>query len=595
MKTENFIHEMTQCAAIFGRREDVRVHFEGDQAYTDGKDIHLPALPQGYLLNDKALRIMRAYTDHEGAGHVLNTDWVVSGDFFKECIRDNRPALKDIVNCVEDMFVERKVMEQYPGAQKNFRELSNHTNKKSMESFEGHEEELKEINHLTVCSTILSKGRSEYAPETAPKMLGMMPEKLQEFAEVWQKEVDKVECTSDSISLSKAIYKLIREDPNLESDPEDFDPTDGDLSDIEEGDENLTPQEGEGQPQLMTAVEAVADAISEADKESDEPGMIKPDGEQVSGYKVLTTKYDTVLHRRLPKPNRMTLGYNSVEKFFKGTVSGYTASKAGVQSYVNVMKTKIQRALLAKDRRDWDTAREQGRLDSKRLVSGYRGNPHVFKMRKDREEMDTSVSILIDCSGSMGDRIKLAKSTAIVLAECLEGSGIHYEIAGFTNWWTGGEAHREKAQEIPYGEEYHRVDGLVMYLFKEYRETLREAKPALSTIADVPLADNSDRDAVLWMHERLKQRPEKRKVLVVLSDGVPCNSKHKVSFGDLSIALEEAVKEVSKTVECIGIGIQTGAVGRFYPKNVVVNDLTDLSGTVLKELSSLLVGNRLQL
>ena len=85
--------------------------------------------------------------------------------------------------------------------------------------------------------------------------------------------------------------------------------------------------------------------------------------------------------------------------------------------------------------------------------------------------------------------------------------------------------------------------------------------------------------AVLSSAFDLSRRSENRKVMIVIADGCP-NSPG---------ATREAVERAEATgVECIGIGIGGADMSPFFANAVKVNDLTDLSTTVLTELRKVL-------
>ena len=579
MKTQDYIHEATGVVDVLGRQNNTKIVFKGDQAYTDGDTIYVPALPQGLDMNGKAVSIMRGYVDHESA-HIRHTDWTVSKKLFKECEEKKRPLLKNLVNCVEDMFIERKQIELYSGSELNISTLCDTI----------HEKELDHIHEFTpesaACAAIYTLGRDKYAGKNTKALFEALPEKVKEHAREWQKWVDKVESTSDSIRVAKEIYKVLKEDPNLEeSNPEDFQPdmdAPVDFSDLDDIEGEGKDQEGMSEAMAEAIEQMVEDAKKGTPEKGDTPSIGKPKGAKVTGYTVYTTEYDRVLHRKLPM-------VKDSSAFYEGDRADYIATKSRLKSKVTVMKSKLQRVLAAKEMRDWDFGREQGRLDTKRLVNAVNGQRNVYKRRKDREEMDTAVFLLVDLSGSMcGQKIKLARDTAVVLSECFEGTGIQYEIGGFTTNNPPGMYGIDRKGH------YHRIDAVRHFIFKEFNEKLRDAQPALSTMTTLDMWNNADYDAIVWAQSRLKFRPESRKILVVLSDGHPANETWDVNWTSLERAAKEAVASCSE-VEHIGIGIMDDAVKTIYPKHVVINNLEELTGSVLKELSKLLLEGKVEL
>ena len=58
----------------------------------------------------------------------------------------------------------------------------------------------------------------------------------------------------------------------------------------------------------------------------------------------------------------------------------------------------------------------------------------------------------------------------------------------------------------------------------------------------------------------------------------------------------DAVKTIEDDgVDIIGIGIESKAVSRFYPKYVVLDKVEDLSGAVMDKLSKALLGERFEI
>tara|TARA_R110000822_G_scaffold88684_9_gene205366 strand:- start:4216 stop:6012 length:1797 start_codon:yes stop_codon:yes gene_type:complete len=596
MKTHDFMIECTGVANTLGRSKGVQVVFEGKGFSTDGKVVQMPSLPEGYNMDQQAVSSMRGGMSHESA-HVLYTDFPTCLPFFEYCHKVNRPLLKDMVNIVEDMFIERNMMEFYPGVEKTFTAITEVGDREFLDAgipaevFEG-------VNITTVSAGLLSYGRREYGGKYGQQVWDMVPKVVQDHVKVWQEHIDKIENSADSIRIGKSIYKLLREDPNLESNPEDFDPNNTDMDDIQEpqgeGEGEGAPTEGDGNLGTEGSMtESFSDIIEKMIEGKTKEGKIgKPKDEPyVSGYRVLSTRYDTILHKSKPNP-----AINGDEEFFKGSHSEYFEAKAKVQSKITVMKAKLARALVSKEKRDWNYGLEEGRLDTKRLVTAYTGGTNVRKKREDRVEINTVVEILVDCSGSMGyhGKIVMARQVAIVLAECLEGTGIKYEITGFTSPFTVEEQVDLYHSKCNTRETYHRAMPYRFYIFKELNENLRSAQPAISAMTRLKKEHNTDRDAILWAASRLRAQPERRKVLLVLSDGNPEATNVRVPITSLLRSAKEAAAEVEASgIECIGIGIKDASVRSIYSKSVVVNNLDDLAGTVLKQLSKVLLDGRI--
>ena len=94
-----------------------------------------------------------------------------------------------------------------------------------------------------------------------------------------------------------------------------------------------------------------------------------------------------------------------------------------------------------------DEYAEEGLLDTARLarVVADPMTPLSFKQEKDSEFRDTTVTLLIDNSGSMRGRpIRIAALTADILTRTLERCGVRVEILGFTTCtWKGGQSREQ--------------------------------------------------------------------------------------------------------------------------------------------------------
>ena len=118
-----------------------------------------------------------------------------------------------------------------------------------------------------------------------------------------------------------------------------------------------------------------------------------------------------------------------------------------LKNFISKLANKLQRKLLAKQKRSWNFDLEEGLLDTSKLPRVIMDpfNYLSFKKEKNFEFKDTLVTILIDNSGSMrGKPISVAAICADILSRTLERCMVKVEILGFTTkHWKGGSS-REK-------------------------------------------------------------------------------------------------------------------------------------------------------
>jgi cobalamin biosynthesis protein CobT len=181
-----------------------------------------------------------------------------------------------------------------------------------------------------------------------------------------------------------------------------------------------------------------------------------------------------------------------------------------------------------------------------------------------------------------GRKAEVARDTVVALTECLEGARMPYKIVGFCNK-TWGQQREAKGQ-------YHRKTATDTVVFKDFEHPLRLCKGAIAQLPGAVGGDNSDYDFIAQELSILSKRPERRKVLFVLSDGHPAHASD-ASRPEIIRHCKEAIDKAGKNgVECIGIGICDEAVKEIYKDNVVVHDVKDLSGAVFNKLTNTLVG-----
>lgn len=606
MKVHQFQHEMRTTSNVLGRKHGIHVVFEGDQAGTDGKRIILPSLPPSKELTQAQVRTMRGYVDHE-AGHIRHSDMPRLMDFYDRCAHNGKMDLKHLHNSLEDIWMERRVLDEYKGSLPNISQVMETVKAKEIEELEKATKEkgvspLEEMNVHSACFAITTVGRKPYGREKLFEAVDLIPEKLQAHAEVWTEHARNCANSEEVITLAKSIYKLLKEDdPELDSNPEDFDPQAGEgmeegenSPDYREGQEGNPcagndmsgeGQEGEGEGKPAWVNVSPTEALNQGEGDGASGAIVCNPGGLQGEYTVYSTEYDVDYRRGEPRKDH---GESYVYDVVNSTdYSNYEERKSQITGSILTMKTKLKRSLLAVQRRDWDTAREVGKLDTRRLVAASQGTRNVFKQRKDREELDTVVTVLVDLSGSMGGRkSEVARDCTIALAECLSGGGITFNVVGFCN------KRYSQADE----RKYFRPEPLDTVFFKDFDTPMRMARGAIGKLPDAVGGGNSDYDFICNAINDLKTRPEKRKVLLVLSDGHPANA----GYGDHNEIIrhcKEAANQTSRKfgVECVGVGICDDTVKQIYNNNVVVNQVEDLSSAVFNKLTGILIEGKRKL
>ena len=304
----------------------------------------------------------------------------------------------------------------------------------------------------------------------------------------------------------------------------------------------------------------------------------------IEEYKSFTKDYDEVINANelCDQKELEKLRYNLDKQVFS------------FLPLITKIANRLQRKLLAQQNRNWDFNMEEGYLDTSRL-SRIIANPQnklSYKQEKEVEFKDTVVSLLIDNSGSMRGRpITVAALCSDILAKTLERCLIKTEILGFTTKaWKGGSS-REKWIKDGKPSNPGRLNDLRHIVYKSADSPSRRSKQNLGLLLrEGILKENIDGEALVWANNRLKNRQEKRKILIVISDGAPVDdstlSVNPVNY--LERNLRDVINQIEgrKEIELVAIGIGHD-VSRYYSKAITIMDVDQLGEVLLNELSEI--------
>ena len=265
-----------------------------------------------------------------------------------------------------------------------------------------------------------------------------------------------------------------------------------------------------------------------------------------------------------------------------------------LQHATSKLANRLQRRLLAKQNRSWEFDLDEGILDTSRLpqVVVDPMNPLAFKQEKEIQFRDTVVTMLIDSSGSMrGRSITIAAVCADILGRTLERCSVRVEVLGFTTRaWRGGQS-REAWINTGKPPNPGRLNDLRHIIYKAADDPWRHARRNLGLMMrEELLKENIDGEALIWAHNRLVVRHEQRKVLMVVSDGLPVDNS--TLLVNPSSYLEQHLKYAIETienhspVELIAIGIGHD-VTHHYKRAVTITDAEQLGGAMTDQLAEL--------
>ena len=261
---------------------------------------------------------------------------------------------------------------------------------------------------------------------------------------------------------------------------------------------------------------------------------------------------------------------------------------------ISKLAHRLQRFLMAQQNRSWEFNKEEGMLDSARLHKIITDplTPLTYKVEKDTEFRDTSVSILVDSSGSMrGRSMTVAAICADIISTTLERCNVKTEVLGFTTkHWKGGES-RKIWMDDGKPENPGRLNDIRHIIFKSADTPWRRGQKNFGLmLREGLLKENVDGEALIWAHDRLARRAEQRKILMVISDGAPVDdstlSTNPTNFLDLHLRQVIHSIETVSNINLIAIGIGHD-VTRYYKNAVTIHRAEELGGAMLEQLTDL--------
>ena len=438
------------------------------------------------------------------------------------------------------------------------------------------------LNNL--CEKVLSFWSKEF-DESLNKHLNFLKKNLenqQKYNSKFSKIFQEMDIFDNSDENQNEDNQKEMDDKNNKNSDDQNEDLDGE-QEKKEQDENKNGLDSEYDFSEHKIDEQLVDTDSE--KQSSEMAMQKMNYDiSDKDYKIFTNEYDEIAKAE---------NLENIDEIVK-LRKNLDQQLITFQDLITKLANKLQRQLLASQKRAWEFDLEEGLLDTSKLTRVIT-DPYSslsFKKEKDLEFKDTVVTLLIDNSGSMRGRpITIAAICADILSRTLERCSVKVEILGFTTKnWKGGRS-REKWNKNNKPKNPGRLNDLRHIIYKSADAQWRIAKNNLGLmLKEGLLKENIDGEAINWAFNRLGKRKEERKILMVISDGAPVDdSTLSVNSGDfLEKHLKRTVKyiENKSDIEILAIGIGHD-VSRYYSKAIKIVDVQELGDVMIDQLSGL--------
>ena len=221
---------------------------------------------------------------------------------------------------------------------------------------------------------------------------------------------------------------------------------------------------------------------------------------------------------------------------------------------------------------------KKGKLDQSRLsricfnAPGF--NERVFKNKIENKVLDAAITVLVDMSGSMsGMKAYYALASTLLVNEVCSTLNIPVEIVGFSD-----------------GYDYAANVQPVMFVYKGFSDlkvSTDQLKQSFACSSNY-MHGNPDGENILWAHDRLIKRKEKKKLMIVMSDGSPAATKGMHGIGDFT---EKVIKEIeaSKAIDIYGLGLCSPSVSYYYKSNSVVTAPEEIPSKLIELIERKLI------
>lgn len=579
----------------------VSVQFDPDAVgpYTTRNTIVLPALRSDMTMDD-AIKL-RAYVVHELAHHIHGPD--VFSIMEKNGLTMDSTPITTLLNMIEDGRIERAAARAYKGdavalsaGRRLISEFENNNLEQAIKASGGLASLDPTAKRFLAMMVADSRSREDWDIGTGIGKADMIRTSMSdpEVAELVRKleamdytHRDRaLKNTDDAFEMAKDAFKIL-----FDSDPDE---------EIKQAKQKAKAAgEGEGKPGEGKPGKGKGGAGKGGEYDRNkpgEPGTMSATTKVIAKNLVLQSDSpDNKRNEGESHGNGMGLDFSSYTptrtfSFIppeRIEVVDFTKTPAKPHYWTPVKATggfaeRVRRLIQVRAATRYEGGYKSGKLHMKNLYrfampadlvsEDYR--TRVFRKKVENDTLDVCISLLVDCSGSMGgEKFQHAVHAASQMEHAFgRVLRIPTEVLGHTTSMSHG-------------------NGLRMYNVKPFASTVSEEHitNSFGSVAG-SLWGNADADAIWYTYGRILKQKAKRKIIIVLSDGSPADG---AEGADPYYGLKETVAQIERDsratgVEIYGIGIRDTNVKHFYSHHVVIhradeieNKLIDLLGSIV--------------
>jgi len=614
MRTNPFESQLERLARTLTDQFGVQVICQGDEAWTNGKQIVLPSLPEP--MDDRLERMVVGYLDHEMA-HVAFSDFEVVKEF-----SEKHPGYEALLNVVEDGFIEREAMKRWPGVRANldamfaqirdrvialiaqrvafgrfctavYLKLAHYRDMLGLDAeIIGYEDLLDGFAAVrtTQDSATVAEQLLDRWLQTHPAVSNEEPSGTSSGETQAEKRAD------DDAIQREAPKKRASKSPGSQEEPTDQSPT----SEPARTDEAPSKPPAKVQPgtQEDSTPATPEPPGSNGPAEGTPPtnqGTTTPNG--AGGTSLITEALAGAIAEcvaALTAQNEYRVYTEQFDRVVVVPTADDRDVRAMLEKHADVvrrLRRGLANALRSAEKRWWRDGQIQGDLSPRSLHRLCLDRPQldVFRTRSTVQGQSTAVSIVLDASGSMTtNKMDVARDALRVLLEALDDLAVATEAITFTtgngtNVATLAAQRKEDPNELR--QRFSRISNLEIGVVKQFGEPVKAALRRLPTIKGTGLTPLGE--AMLIGARRLAPRRATRMIMLVLTDGrAGCESNDGAA---VKHAEHVASQIESAGIELIGVGILDESLRTIVTDTIVVHQLEDLPAQLCKLLSRTLM------
>ncbi|OAI17857.1 nitric oxide reductase activation protein [Methylomonas koyamae] len=605
MKNRTLHNAFPIVAAAIGNRFGVKVSVGGDQAYTDGKSIQLPA----YEGDDAEYQdVAWGLLAHEAA-HIRYSDFTLR--FGHSVLR------RRLCNAIEDVRIEHELAKDFPGTRLTIRTVIEKMIAKGDFVASRIDEHPANILYSYVLKSLRARvlGQSALRPlveqtEIALKAtfpigaVTLLKGLLSEVPEGLHSEPDCLHLTDRILTMIEQEFEQQRQrnqarlSADDETTPPKPDETDQDAESADSNDTEGPDSEDDTESDERLPNDTDDESSSESDG-NDALNPADPDNEPTthSNSALYTPQCDDEETTEIRDPidvleTLLSAGDGDIEQdIFESLKSALSLAAENVSELLMpsgleppmdeqagaILLHKLQnesgkiRAALQGLVQSQTLNRSQHacrgrRLDGKLLHRLPLGDTKVFQRKQTKPAPNTAIHLLLDKSESMGyqvtdsqgqpigSRMPIALEATLALALAFEGiPGVNLGVTAFPG---------------------HHDDSVFRLIEHGQRVNARTGAFSLTATGSTPMTE-----AIWFGAASLLRCREPRKVLMVMTDGQP---------NDTLSTLELLQRCRDSGIETVGVGLGLD-VSHLFPVAITINDLSELRAQLFKLSRSVLL------